>query len=470
MRRLPAILILLGLASSAGAQWGPTVTSRDPARPDANTPPIAITRVRIETKVLACLAETTTTLTLSNPGGSVLEADLHFALPPGAVVNGYALDVGGRMVDGVSVSKDRGRFVFDDIVVRQRRDPGLIEHDRPNEFNVRVFPVPARGERTVSIRYLHELPVEKGEAILEFPLRFAEPLAEFAIRVDVLRPTGEPNVVKSGPWNLRFDPLGRGVPRRGGDQGPARRRRRADRRPPGEGSLVASGGDGRRPVLLPDPGLPSPPAVTRTLPPPRRIVIYWDGSGSRGAAITTRKSTSCGDTSRRMPDRVVEVELVIFRHVAEPKRLFRIEKGDASALLAELRKIVYDGATQLGCIPAALPNPPRPVPALLRRQEHVRRRRAATVDRPCTPSPRGAAPDEAVLRRLALRSGGEYCNLSQMEPAKAAEAIGKVRTRLLGRVLGASSSWDPWTFPSGPQELSGPVLQVGKCPLRDDGE
>jgi hypothetical protein len=127
MRRAAGILVVLALASSAGGQWGPTVVPRDPIDANAKLPALAFTRLRIETKVLANLAETRPTLTIYNPHSAAVEGDLHFALPPGAAVNDYALDVNGQMVDGVAVDKEEGRRVFDDIVVRQRRDPGLIE-------------------------------------------------------------------------------------------------------------------------------------------------------------------------------------------------------------------------------------------------------------------------------------------------------------------------------------------------------
>ena len=32
------------------------------------------------------------------------------------------------------------------------------------------------------------------------------------------------------------------------------------------------------------------------------------------------------------------------------------------------------------------------------------------------------------------------------------------------------SYWDPFIFPSGPQELTGPILLVGKCRMEDGGE
>ena len=45
-----------------------------------------------------------------------MEGDLYFPLPEGATVSGYALDIEGRMIDGVAVEKHKGRQVFENIV------------------------------------------------------------------------------------------------------------------------------------------------------------------------------------------------------------------------------------------------------------------------------------------------------------------------------------------------------------------
>ncbi len=52
---------------------------------------------------------------------------------------GYALDIGGRMVDGVGVTKEKARVVLE-TEMRRRVDPGLVEHVRGNVFRTRIFP------------------------------------------------------------------------------------------------------------------------------------------------------------------------------------------------------------------------------------------------------------------------------------------------------------------------------------------
>jgi len=95
-------------------------------------------------------------LSIANRSDRVLEGDLYFPLPQGATVSGYALDIEGKMVDGVAVEKHKGREVFEKIV-RQGIDPGLIEWTKGNNFKTRVFPIPAKGSRTIRVNYVAEL-------------------------------------------------------------------------------------------------------------------------------------------------------------------------------------------------------------------------------------------------------------------------------------------------------------------------
>ena len=87
-------------------------------------------------------SETVTTMTFRNPNARQLAGDFEFPLPDGAVVAGYALDVDGRMVDGVRVTKQKARVVLE-TEMRRRVDPGLVEHVRGNVFRTRIFPLPA---------------------------------------------------------------------------------------------------------------------------------------------------------------------------------------------------------------------------------------------------------------------------------------------------------------------------------------
>ena len=69
--------------------------------------------------------------------------------------------------------------------IRKGVDPGLVEQVRGNLYRARVYPIPARGTRTVRLRWVSELTTRGNEAAYHLPLPYDRPIAEVA-----MRPTG----------------------------------------------------------------------------------------------------------------------------------------------------------------------------------------------------------------------------------------------------------------------------------------
>src|SRR5688572_1606728 len=77
--------------------------------------PITIQRFDVDVRILGNRAATTFTLTFYNPSSKVLEGTFLLPLPQGATVTRYALDVNGRMREGVPVEKAKAAQVFESI-------------------------------------------------------------------------------------------------------------------------------------------------------------------------------------------------------------------------------------------------------------------------------------------------------------------------------------------------------------------
>src|SRR5688572_21651900 len=123
-------------------------------------------KLRIETldldiRIHGTIAETTITARFGNTGTQILEGEFTLAMPPGSVVTGYALDVNGRMVDGVLVDQRQARLAYE-ARVRQRIDPGVGEVDRDNLFRTRVFPIAPNTGRTIRLRFVTPLDPRSG--------------------------------------------------------------------------------------------------------------------------------------------------------------------------------------------------------------------------------------------------------------------------------------------------------------------
>ena len=80
--------------------------------------PVHLTLASSDTKIVGSFSVTTMNLIVSNESSRILEGELEFPLDEGESVIGYAIDVNGKLRQGVVVEKDKGRQVFE-AVVRQ---------------------------------------------------------------------------------------------------------------------------------------------------------------------------------------------------------------------------------------------------------------------------------------------------------------------------------------------------------------
>lgn len=101
------------------------------------------------------IKSTTVEFMFENMTDRILEGEFEFSLDEGENVVGYALDVNGKMRQGVVVEKEKARTVFE-AEVRKGVDPGFVEKTSGNNFKTRVYPIPARGVRKIQITYEKE--------------------------------------------------------------------------------------------------------------------------------------------------------------------------------------------------------------------------------------------------------------------------------------------------------------------------
>ena len=282
--------------------------------------PLRLTMLNVEAQIVGHLAKATMTMKFYNPNARAHEGDLYFPLPEGSTISGYALDVNGRMVDGVVVDKDQGRQVFE-TEVRKGIDPGLVEWTKGRNFKTRVFPIPAKGSRTIRVSYVSEVDQSGATATYRLPLAFKKKIASFSMRVEVVKATAKPLIAGGGPSGLSF-----GAWR---DSYVASTKLRnvsltKDLRislPKIENSpvRVEKAADGRYYFTIRD--LPKP-AGTVAATSPSRIALYWDASLSR-AKVDHKKELTLLSGYLNSLTAPVTISLVTFSNVAEQARQFK---------------------------------------------------------------------------------------------------------------------------------------------------
>jgi Ca-activated chloride channel family protein len=405
--------ILFLLASAAMALEVPVLPPPMVKLPPGEQP-IALQRFDLSARVRGVLAEVTTTLVLANPNPRQLSGELEFPLPDGAVVCGYALDVGGRMVEGVIVTQDQARVVLE-TESRRRVDPGLVEAVRGNAFRTRIFPLPPGGTRTVAITWTTPLSVRGNEAALRLPLpRVALPQLHLAVEISV--PGVEPQL--GGFGDLRLTRW----------QGGQRAEATLSDVTPGDDLLVRLPNlppvlaqieerNGERFALI----SALPDVVQRDPALPRRLAVAWDASGSTTAAGAQRGRALLAALFAAAPG--LTIDLVAFDLVPRAPVVFT----DAASLDAHLAALPCDGASGLAALDlrrAALPHPADQAWLLISDGLGTWGEglpAGGDVRVVCAMSE--ANRDEAFLRLVAARSGGTVLDLTTTAPAAAVQAI-----------------------------------------------
>ena len=121
-------------------------------------------------------------LSFENPEDRVIEGQFQAALPPGASVSRFAMKIGDAWQEAEVVEKQAARRAYDDFLHR-RQDPALLEQAAGNQFQARVFPIPARGTKELIISWGHAPTSRDGVAHYVFPLAGLPQVDHLKVRV-----------------------------------------------------------------------------------------------------------------------------------------------------------------------------------------------------------------------------------------------------------------------------------------------
>lgn len=326
----------------------------------AITPPLPAPRIQVRTpdvgpmqtremsvtaRVNGLHAVVETTLVFHNPNARDLEGELIFPLPDGAAVCGYALDIGGVLVDGVVVTKERARVAFE-TETRRNVDPGLVEHIQGNLYRTRIYPLPANGERRIRLTYITPLSsAPNGDVALLLPMP-REEITKLNVVIEVAAPDGiTPKV--GGLGDARFKKA----------EKIWKVESSSENTKPGEDILVAlpklpasfhrierdAAGTNRFMITTVAPASAETLREQKPLEP-RKIHVLWDASGSRAGADLTK------EFALLKQDKAHSYALTVFRDVPEATRDFATVKE----LIAAIKAAPFDGGTDIAALSIAL--------------------------------------------------------------------------------------------------------------------
>jgi len=453
MRCFLKLAVLLGVMGSVWA-YATTVARPAPRPPppppplmrltDTSAVPIQLVSVKVEGQMTGHLAKTTLELVFRNPNARVLEGELQFPLLDGQQVTGFALDIDGHLRPAVPVEKAKGQEVFEEVI-RARVDPALLELTSGNNFKLRVYPLPAKGERRVSLTITEHMPTDKsGAALYRLVLPPAQQLDVLDVR---LRCAG---VVVDKSKVLKGLPKAEWWQR----EGEAKLELRREKVKPEERIELLLALPPNPQVLVEQKENTSyfyaelPPVafepVQRPVPP--RVALLWDASGSGDKRERGREFMLLDAWFKSVQN--TEVVLTLARDTAEDRGRFTVTDGDWSALKEVLEKVFYDGGTSAQAF-----RPAATVDAVLLFSDGLVNFGAPSFPRfsvPVLAVNAAASADLNRLRFLAENSGGAFVDLMSMEVQAANRVLRDISPRVTAlSAVGAKELLRSWNASAG---------------------
>ncbi len=158
------------------------------AQVDGREVSLSIGYHRVTVDIRDQIARTVIEESFVNHTDSQLEGVFYFPLPEDASISNFGMWIGDELVEADVVEKQRAREIFETIL-REKRDPGLLEWSGGNLFKARVFPIFPHSEKRVTITYTQVLPrLGQGfryEYALRSELLRQRPLRELSIDVKI---------------------------------------------------------------------------------------------------------------------------------------------------------------------------------------------------------------------------------------------------------------------------------------------
>lgn len=105
-----------------------------------------------------------------NPTSRRLEATYYFPIPRDANIDRFSMFIDGTEVEGELLDAAKAREIYESIV-RQMKDPALLEFMDHGLFRVRVFPFEPNSERRIRLQYTSLLPKDSDVVAYTLPLR-----------------------------------------------------------------------------------------------------------------------------------------------------------------------------------------------------------------------------------------------------------------------------------------------------------
>lgn len=336
MKKLLSFLVLFWGLSVAMAQK--TIIPEVKVVSEDNVHPMQLQDLSVDILVVGQTAVTTMEMTFYNPNNRVMEGEFEFPLAEGQQVSRFALDIDGKLREGVVVDKSLGRKAFEDIV-RRGVDPGLLEKTEGNNFRARVYPMPRKGSRRILIAFEQELSQKNGQDFYFLPIANAAKLKKLKIRTEVVSRFVKADIQNS--LQLDFTQSRNSYLSEVEKTNFTLNKNIALLFPKIDKPQLLTASQGDKSYLYGNIALEK--QELRAKEAPKTLGILWDVSSSSEKRDFAKEYMLLDSYFKEVKN--IKVVLTTFHIYASKPISFEIKEGNWQALKDHLDKLTYDGAT-----------------------------------------------------------------------------------------------------------------------------
>ncbi|HOJ58768.1 MAG TPA: VIT and VWA domain-containing protein [bacterium] len=160
-------------------------------------PSLPIQSYKVQTTINEQVAVTHIEQVFFNPYKQRLEGTYMLAVPEGANISKFTLEVDGEQVKAEVLDKDKAESIYQSIV-RKQRDPGILAFSGKGLIQARVFPIEPEKTKKIEIRYEEILPYDRGVCRYQYALATEKickkPIDYVEIKVDISNNTPIKNI------------------------------------------------------------------------------------------------------------------------------------------------------------------------------------------------------------------------------------------------------------------------------------
>jgi Ca-activated chloride channel family protein len=148
--------------------------------------PLAIRTLDVRVTIRHDLAITEVDQTFFNPASDTVEGLYRVRVPRGSLLQRFAVDRDGQLVESVVKEKALARQRYDEQVYQgSTEDPALLEWEAADQYRARIYPIAPGSTRRIVVRYAEWIGADSARRQYRYPIGRGPRVGELSLEVDL---------------------------------------------------------------------------------------------------------------------------------------------------------------------------------------------------------------------------------------------------------------------------------------------